>query len=53
VKVYRRNERGTWREQPDVYRDGEAFELPRLTRAIPIGEVYDGILDGTGSSRLR
>jgi len=53
VKVYRRNERGTWCEQPDVYRDGETFELPRLTRAISISEVYDGILDGSGRSLLR
>jgi Uma2 family endonuclease len=40
VKVYR-------------FRDGETFELPRLTRAIPIGEVDDGILDGSGGSLLR
>jgi hypothetical protein len=53
VKVYRRNERGAWREQPDVYRDGETFELPRLTRAIAISELYDGILDGGGRSLLR
>jgi Uma2 family endonuclease len=53
VKVYRRTERGEWRDQPDVYRGGESFELPRLTRAIAVDEVYDGILDGTGRSLLR
>lgn len=53
VKVYRRNERGDWREQPDVYRDDDSFELPRLTRAIAVDEVYDGILDRSGTSLLR
>ncbi len=53
VKVYRRNERSAWREQPDAYHEGDTFELPRLTRAISIGEVYDGILDGGGRSLLR
>ena len=49
----RRTERGEWRDEPDVYRDGESFELPRLTRAISVDEVYDDILDGTGRSLLR
>jgi len=53
VKVYRRTERGEWRSEPDVYRDGESFELPRLTRAIAVDEVYDGILDAAGRSLLR
>ncbi len=53
VKVYRRTERGEWRDEPDVYRDGESFELPRLTRAISVDEVYDDILDGSGLSLLR
>jgi Uma2 family endonuclease len=53
VKVYRRNERGAWHEQPDVYRGGESFELPRLSRTIAIDEVYDGILDRAGHSLLR
>jgi Uma2 family endonuclease len=53
VKVYRRNDRGEWRDQPDVYRDGESFELPRLTRAIAVDEVYDDILDNSGRSLLR
>jgi Uma2 family endonuclease len=53
VKVYRRNERGQWRDEPDVYRGGESFELPRLTRALTVDEVYDDILDGAGRSLLR
>jgi Uma2 family endonuclease len=53
VKVYRRTERGEWRGEPDVYRDGESFELPRLTRAIALGEIYDDILDGGGRPLLR
>jgi Uma2 family endonuclease len=53
VKVYRRNEHGAWREEPDVYRDGSSFELPRLTRAIAVDEVYDDILDAAGHSMLR
>jgi Uma2 family endonuclease len=53
VKVYRRNERGEWRGEPDVYRDGESFELPRMTRPIAVTEVYDGILDAAGRSLLR
>ena len=53
VKVYRRTERGEWRDAPDVYRDGDRFELPRLTRTIAVDEVYDDILDGAGRSLLR
>lgn len=53
VKVYRRTERGEWRDETDVYRGGETFELPRLTRAIAVDEVYDDILDGAGRSLLR
>ncbi|TMQ17295.1 MAG: Uma2 family endonuclease [Deltaproteobacteria bacterium] len=53
VKVYRRTERGEWRDAPDVYRDGERFELPQLTRTIAVDEVYDDILDGAGRSLLR
>jgi hypothetical protein len=30
-----------------------SFELPRPTRAISIGEIYDGILDGSGRSLQR
>ena len=53
VKVYRRSERGEWRDEPEVYRGGESFELPRLTRAIAVDEVYDDILDSAGRSLLR
>jgi Uma2 family endonuclease len=53
VRVYRRDERGAWRAEADVYRDGDSFELPRLTRAIAIDEVYDDILDAAGRSLLR
>jgi Uma2 family endonuclease len=53
VKVYRRGERGEWRDEPEVYRDGEIFELPRLTRAIAVDEVYNGLVDASGRSLLR
>ena len=53
VKVYRRDERGAWRDEPEVYRNGDRFELPRLTRAIAVDEVYDDILDIAGHSLLR
>jgi Uma2 family endonuclease len=53
VKVYRRTERGEWRDGPDVYRDSDRFELPRLTRTIAVDGVYDDILDGGGRSLLR
>jgi len=53
VKVYRRAERGEWRGEPDVYRDGESFELPGLMRAIAVHEVYDDLVDAAGRSLLR
>jgi Uma2 family endonuclease len=53
VKVYRRDERGAWRDEPEVYRNGDRFELPRLTRAIAVDEVYDDVLDAAGHSLLR
>jgi Uma2 family endonuclease len=53
VKIYLRTARGDWREQPDVYGSGDSFELPRLTRAIAVDEIYDGILDPSGTSLLR
>ena len=52
VKVYRRSDRGDWRSEPDVYRDGQSFELPMLDRSIAVAEIYDGILDADGRSRL-
>jgi hypothetical protein len=45
VKVYHRIERGERRDEPEVYRAGDSFELPRLTRAIAVDEIYDNILD--------
>jgi Uma2 family endonuclease len=53
VKVYRCTERGEWPAEPDVYRDGDGFDLPSLTRSITVDEVYDDILDGAGRSLLR
>jgi Uma2 family endonuclease len=53
VKVYRRTERGEWRAEPDVYRDGDSFDLPKLTRPIAVDEIYDDILDRDGRSLLR
>lgn len=53
VKVYRRDERGAWRDEPDLYRAGDSFELPRLTRAIAVDEIYDDILDAAGRSLLQ
>lgn len=52
VKIYRRGQRGEWLDQPEIYRGGEHFELPRLMRAIAVDEIYDGILDATGRSLL-
>jgi Uma2 family endonuclease len=53
VRVYRRTERGEWRAEPDVYRDGDSFDLPTLTRPIAVDEIYDDILDRDGLSLLR
>jgi Uma2 family endonuclease len=53
VKVYRRDERGPWRHEPDVYRAGDSLELPGLSRSIAVDDVYDDILDGAGRSLLR
>lgn len=53
MKVYRRTERGDWCAEPDVYRDGDSFDLPSLTRSIAVDEVYDDILDSAGRSLLR
>lgn len=50
VKVYRRDGE-TWRTS--VHRDGESFDLPMLTSAVPVAEVYDGIVDAGGRSLLR
>ena len=53
VKVYRRTERGEWRTEPDVYRNGDSFDLPSLTRPVAVDEIYDDILDSAGRSLLR
>lgn len=53
VTVYRRAENGSWRVAPDVYRDGQSFELPTLSSEIAVSDVYDGILDAAGHSLLR
>ena len=53
VKVYRRIDRGEWRTDPDIYRDDQSFELPTLSSAIMVAEVYDGIVDAAGGSLLR
>jgi Uma2 family endonuclease len=50
VKVYRRTG-SEWRVT--TYRDGDSFELPTLSASIPVADVYDGILDSTGTSLLR
>ncbi len=53
VTIYRRGERDEWRRDPDVYRDGQGFELPTLSSPISVAEIYDGIVDPAGSSLLR
>jgi Uma2 family endonuclease len=53
VAVYRRTERGEWRADPDVYDDGDAFDLPELSQPVPVADLYDGILDPDGRSLLR
>ena len=53
VVVFRRDDRGAWRRDPDVYGDGEALSLPRLKAPIAVAEIYDTILDGNGRSLLR
>jgi hypothetical protein len=36
-----------------VYLDGERFELPTLSAPVAVDEMYEGILDATGTSLLR
>jgi Uma2 family endonuclease len=50
VKVYRRAG-GEWRAA--TYHGGDSFELPTLSAAIPVGDIYDGILDSAERSLLR
>ena len=53
IKVYRRSERGDWRDQPEVYAAGDRFDLPGLTQSITVDDIYDDILDAAGHSLLR
>lgn len=53
VRVYRRTTAGEWPREPDVYRDGQAFELPTLSSSIAVDDVYARILDPSGRSLLR
>jgi Uma2 family endonuclease len=53
VVVFRRDDRGAWRRDPDVYGDGQTLSLPRLKAPIAVAEIYDTILDGNGRSLLR
>ena len=50
IKVYRRSG-SAW--QITTHEDGDTFELPTLSGAIRVAEVYDGILDAAGRSVLR
>ena len=50
VVVYRRTG-SEWRTT--TYGDGDSFELPALSAPIPVGDIYDGILDSAGRSMLR
>jgi Uma2 family endonuclease len=51
VAIYRRGDSGDWLD-PVTYVDGQSFELPTLSRAISVAELYDGILDPEGCSLL-
>ncbi len=44
---------GGWHSAPDAYGDADRFELPTLTAAVSIAELYDDILDPSGRSLLR
>lgn len=50
VKVYRRDGHA-W--SVTSYVDGDSFELPTLSSAIRVAEIYDGIVDERGRSLLR
>ncbi|HUH03014.1 MAG TPA: Uma2 family endonuclease [Kofleriaceae bacterium] len=53
VTVHRRDDRGEWRGAPDVYRDEQRFELPKLSTPISVAELYEGVLDSSGRSLLK
>jgi Uma2 family endonuclease len=50
VKVYRRHG-PAW--TLTSYKQGDSVELPHLSSAIPVAEIYEGILDEAGRSLLR
>jgi Uma2 family endonuclease len=50
IKVYRRTG-SAW--HITTHEDGDTFELPTLSGAIAVADVYDGILDAAGHSLLR
>ena len=50
LKIYRRDGE---RWSVTSYRDGDSFELPSLTAAVPVAEIYEGIVDAAGRSLLR
>lgn len=52
VKVYRRQDPRGWRSAPDVYLDGQTFDLPRLNGRISVADIYENILDADGRSLL-
>ncbi|MEM1031719.1 MAG: Uma2 family endonuclease [Myxococcota bacterium] len=53
VRVYRRAAPSRWLETPDVWTDGDRFELPRLRAPLLVADIYDGIIDQAGQSLLR
>lgn len=53
VRIYRRSERGDWNVDAEVYRNGQGFELPKLTTPIAVADIYDGILDERGGSLMQ
>ena len=53
VVVYRRDDTGSWKHEPEVYGDGQRFTLPRLSSPIAVADIYDTVLDEAGQSLLR
>ncbi len=53
VEVWRRAAEGAWPAAPEVYVDGDRIELPGLSEALTVAEVYEGVLDQDGRSPLR
>ena len=44
LKVFRRDEGGTWQEFP--VGAGDTLELPEIGAALPVEEIYDGVALG-------